>query len=490
MHESGKSDRPIVLRKPSNKGRGAPRSAEKVEERGRAEGNSGRPNRDRAQDRTSLQNALDRIRQVARRDKETSFTTLWHHVYKVDHLRVAFYGLKRETAPGTDGVTWREYEQDLETNLQDLSGRLRCGAYRAKPVRRIWIPKPDGRQRPIGVPALEDKLVQRLTAVVMGAVYEQDFLGFSYGFRPKRSQHNALDAVYVGITRRKVNWVLDMDIRGFFDAIDHEWLMKFVEHRIADRRVQRHIKKWLNAGVLEDGEHTRSERGTPQGGSISPLLANVYLHYVFDLWAHAWREQVAKGDVTIVRYADDIVMGFQHQHEAERFLQAVKARLAKFGLTLSDKKTRLLEFGRFAADNRKRRGESKPETFDFLGFTHLCGKTRNGRYQLARYTIRSRMTTALHRIKAELRRRMHAPVQQVGAWLSRVLAGYFRYFAVPGNTRRLRAFRRAIYRIWWQVLRRRSQKSRVGAVWMNALTARWLPRPRILHPYPSERLRV
>jgi group II intron reverse transcriptase/maturase len=389
-----------------------------------------------------------------------------------------------------DGTTWQEYEEDLEGNLADLSDRLKRGAYRAKPVQRIWIPKPDGRERPIGVPVLEDKLVQRLTAEVLGAVYEEDFLGFSYGFRSGRSQHDALDAVSVGITRKKVNWVLDMDIRGFFDAIDHEWLMKFVEHRIGDRRVQRHIKKWLNAGVLEEGEYSRSDKGTPQGGSISPLLANVYLHYVFDLWAHAWRKQAAEGDVIIVRYADDIVVGFQHRHEAERFREDVEARLAKFGLTLSDKKTRLVEFGRFAAKNREKRGEGKPGTFNFLGFTHICGKTRTGRYQLARYTNRSGMTTALKRIKTVLRRQMHAPVPRVGAWLTRVLRGYYQYFAVPGNLSRLRAFRQAVYRLWRQVLWRRSHKTRLNATRMGELAARWLPRPRILHPYPSERLRV
>jgi group II intron reverse transcriptase/maturase len=490
MHESGKSDRSIVPENLPNKGRGAPRPAEEGEGRGRAKGSPGRQNRDRAQDRAALQSALDRIRQVAKQDKELSFTTLWHHIYKVDHLRATFYGLKREAAPGVDGETWAAYEGDLETNLTDLSDRLKRGAYRAKPVRRTWIPKPDGRQRPIGIPTLEDKLVQRLTAEVLGAVYEQDFLGFSYGFRPGRSQHNALDAVYVGITRRKVGWVLDMDIRGFFDAIDHEWLMKFVEHRIADRRVQRHIKKWLNAGVLEEGEYSRSERGTPQGGSISPLLANIYLHYVFDLWAHAWRKQVAEGDVIIVRYADDIVVGFQRRHDAERFHTEVEARMAQFGLSLSNKKTRLLEFGRFAAKSRQKRGEGKPETFDFLGFTHICGKSRAGKYRLVRYTIRARMTKTLHRIKTVLRQRMHAPVPEVGAWLARVLAGYYRYFAVPGNSRRLQSFRHAVYRMWWQVLRRRSHKARPSARYMTALTNRWLPRPRTLHPYPSERLRV
>ena len=387
MNAGGQSDGSVVPGKSPNKGRGTPRSAEGIEGRGPAKGNPRRQNSHRAQERVRLQQALERVRQVAKKDKKAQFTALWHHVYDVGRLREVYFGLKRDSSPGVDGETWRAYGENLEANLEDLSGRLKRGAYRAKPVRRVYIPKPDGRMRPIGVPTLEDKIVQRATAAVMGAVYEADFLGLSYGFRPKRSQHNALDAVYVGITQRKVNWVLDVDIRGFFDAIAHDWLMKFIGHRITDKRVQRHVKKWLNAGVMEGGERIFPERGSPQGGSISPLLANIYLHYVLDLWARQWRQRHARGDMIIVRFADDAVFGFQHQADARRFLDELKERLLQFGLELNSDKTRLLEFGRFAAKDRQRRGEGKPETFDFLGFTHICGKTRmDGRFALQRRT--------------------------------------------------------------------------------------------------------
>lgn len=490
MNGRGKSDRLIRPKTPSNKVSGAPESAEKGEGRSLAEGNPDWQDRDRTQDREALQNALVRIRQATERDRTTRLTTLWHHVYDPRRLREAYFSLSRNAAPGVDGKTWQEYGRDLEANLADLSGRLKRGAYRAKPVERTWVPKQDGRKRPIGVPTLEDKIVQRSAAEVLGTVYEQEFLGFSYGFRPGRSQHDALDALYVGITQRKVNWVIDADIRGFFDAIDHEWMMKFVEHRIADQRVHRHIKKWLNAGVLEDGRKHHPRNGTPQGGSISPLLANIYLHYAFDVWVHSWRKKYATGDVIVVRYADDIVMGFQSRRDAERFREAMERRLSKFGLELHPDKTRLIEFGRFAADNRKGRGDRKPDTFDFLGFTHICGKTRKGRFKLVRHTIASRMTSTLHRIKAALRRAMHAPVDQVGRWLQQVMRGYYRYFAVPDNSHRLRAFHQAVYRLWRQVLRRRSQRGRVNTAWYNRLTAQWLPRPRVLHPYPNQRLRV
>ena len=323
-----------------------------------------------------LQSALERIRQVACRDKGARFTALWHHVYNVDRLREAYFSLKRNAAPGVDGETWQHYGEDLEGNLQELCTRLKRGAYRAKPVRRVYIPKADGRQRPLGVTALEDKVVQRAVVKVLNAIYESDFLGFSYGFRPGRNPHNALDALYVGIMRKRVNWMLDADIRGFFDAIDHEWLMKFVEHRIADQRVLRHIKKWLNAGVMEDGKRTQAEKGTPQGGSVSPLLANVYLHYVFDLWVHQWRKRHARGEVIIVRFADDFTVGFQYREDAERFLEELRERFQRFHLELHPEKTRLMEFGRYAAENRKRRGEGKPESFDFLGITHTCDQDK------------------------------------------------------------------------------------------------------------------
>jgi len=491
MHGRGESDRPIVPQKPSNKG-GEPPTAERVEGRGLAKENPLRQNQSiglRAA--PDWQNALERIRKAARRDKGTRFTALWHHVCDVRRLREEYFALKRDSAPGVDGQTWGQYGRNLEVNLQDLSGRLHRGAYRAKPVKRAWIPKPDGRQRPIGVPALEDKIVQRAAAKVLSAVYEADFMGFSYGFRPGRGAHDALDALAEGIATRKVNWVLDADIRSFFDTIDHEWLVKFVEHRIADRRVIRHVKKWLNAGVMEKGQRIEVEEGTPQGGSISPLLANIYLHYAFDLWADHWRRTQACGDVIVVRYADDIMVGFQHQADGERFLADLRERFRRFHLALHPDKTRLIEFGRFAATNRKRRGMGKPETFDFLGFTHSCALTRtNRKFIVLRRPIKKRMRAKLKAIHAELRKRLHDPIPEVGAWLKTVVSGWYRYYAVPLTMDVLASFRRQVYWLWRKVLQRRSQKGWVTWERMDRLAAAWLPPPRILHPYPWERLRV
>jgi group II intron reverse transcriptase/maturase len=393
--------------------------------------------------------------------------------------------MKRAAVPGIDGETWRSYGEELEENLQDLSGRLPRGAYRAKPVKRVYIPKADGRQRPLGIPVLEDKLVQRTVTEVLSCVYENDFLDFSYGYRPGRSAHDALNVLAAGIRRKKVSWVLDADIRGFFDAIDHEWLMKFVEHRIADQRVLRHIKKWLNAGVLEDGCLSWSETGTPQGGSISPLLANIYLHYAFDLWADHWRQEYARGEVIIVRYADDFVVGFQYRQDAQRFLEELRKRFAKFNLELHADKTRLIEFGRFAADNRNKRGGGKPETFDFLGFTHSCGEDRRGRFIVLRRTMRKRQIAKLKVLRRELRRRMHWPVPEVGRWLRAVLQGHYRYYAVPRNYQPMKSFRYELLRSWYRTLRRRSQKSRMNWERMDRLVKRWLPAPRIMHPYPE-----
>ena len=489
MNGSRKSDSFVVPEKPSNNGSGAPQPAEGVEGRRLTKGNPGQQNRRRTQGRGSLHNALDRIRQAARRDKQQRFTALWHHVHNGDRLEMAYKRLNRKGAAGVDRVTWQSYGEDLGERLEDLSGRLKRGAYRARPVRRVYIPKSDGRKRPLGVPTLEDKLVQSATAEVLNAVFEQDFLGFSYGFRPGRSQHNALDALTVGLKKRKVNWVLDADIRGFFDAINHEWLIRFLEHRIGDQRVIRHVKKWLKAGVLEDGKVTWEDHGTPQGGSISPLLANIYLHYVFDLWIQAWRKR-AEGDVMVVRYADDFVVGFQHRHEAERFLVELRERFARFGLELHPGKTHLIEFGRFAAENRHRRGEGKPDTFDFLGFTHVCGRTRDGDFQVIRLTVKKRFRAKLKALKAELRHRLHHPIPDVGEWLEKVVSGYYRYHAVPGNARTLWAFRFHVGRLWWRTLKRRSQRSRWNWVRMTRLIDRWLPCPRILHPYPEQRLRV
>lgn len=490
MHERGKSDRPIVPEKPPNKELGAPSSAEEVEGRGLAKGNSGEQNRDRTLDREALQSALTRIRQAAKKDKELRFTTLWHQVYDIRRLREAFLSMKKKAAAGVDGVTWQQYNENREENLLDLSERLKRGAYRAKPVRRKFIPKADGRLRPLGIPALEDKLVQGVTAEVLNAIYEEDFLGFSYGFRPGRGPHNALDAVSVGLIRRKVAYVLDADIRGFYDAVDHEWLVKFVEHRIGDERVVRHIKKWLNAGVLEDGKRMDTTVGTPQGSSVSPVLANIYLHYAFDLWAHQWRQKKARGEVIIVRYADDILMGFQHRDDAERFRQDLEERLARFKLELHPDKTRLLEFGRFATENRKKRGEGKPETFDFLGFTHICGKKKSGKFAVLRKTIRKRMTAKLKEIKEDLKSCMHQPIPIVGKWLASVLRGHFQYYGVPWNSYAISAFRLAVIRLWWQAISRRSQNGNINWQRMSRLAKNWLPTARIQHPYPEQRLRV
>ncbi len=461
-----------------------------MEGRGLAKGNPSRQTAPRTQGRAGAPSALARVREVAERDKQVRFTALLHHITDVERLRAAYFALKRDAAPGVDGETWRHYGEALEAHLADLSGRLARGAYRAKPVKRAYIPKADGRPRPLGIPTLEDKLVQRATVEVLNAIYETDFLGFSYGFRPGRCPHQALDALYAGLLTRKVNWVLDADIRGFFEAIDHGWLVKFVEHRSADRRVVRLIQKWLNAGVLEDGVRTWREEGTPQGGSISPLLANVYLHYVFDLWAQRWRKTQAHGDVIVVRYADDFIVGFQHRADAKRFLAELRERFAKFSLELHSEKTRLLEFGPFAAEHRRRAGQGKPETFNFLGFTHICGKKRNGRFTVVRQTIRKRLQAKLSEVKAELRRRLHASIPEVGRWLRSVVEGHLRYYGVPMNGPALHTFCFQVGRLWCRTLRRRSQTARITWERMRRLIRRWLPPPRITHPYPLRRLGV
>lgn len=488
MDGRGKSDRPVVPRKPPNKAE-AP-AAEVVEGRGRAEGNLREQNTPRTQGRAGVSSALERVREAARKDRQQRFTALLHHVYDVARLRAAYFAMKRDAAAGVDGETWKQYGEGLEARLQDLADRLKRGAYRARPVRRVWIPKADGRQRPLGVPALEDKIVQRAVVEVLNAIYEQDFLEFSHGFRPGRSPHHALDALAVGITKRKVNWVLDADIRGFFDTLDHEWLVKFIEHRVADRRVVRLIQKWLKAGVLEDGRRTRSEIGTVQGGSVSPLLANVYLHYVFDLWVQQWRRKRARGDVVVVRFADDFVVGFQHRQEAEQFLSELRERFARFGLELHADKTRLIEFGRYTRQNRARRGQGKPETFNFLGFAHCCGRTRKGGFTVLRKTMRKRMQAKLKEVKQELRQRMHRPVPEQGAYLRSVVRGHVRYYGVPMNGAALGVFRTAIGRLWWRILKRRSQTHHLPWQRMRKYIDRWLPPAHICHPYPLVRFAV
>jgi group II intron reverse transcriptase/maturase len=497
LESSGSNGKPQTgtKRETSDTAKGEPKAtaeekvpaAEGVEGRGLAKGNLPQQNVPRTQSRAGMPSALEWIGEVAKRDKKVRFTTLMHHVYNLETLRGAYFSLKREAAPGVDGKTWREYGEQLEENLRDLSARLKRGAYRAKPVRRVFIPKPDGRQRPLGVTACEDKLVQRALVEVLNQIYEADFLGFSYGFRPGRNPHSALDALAVGIARKKVNWVLDADIRGYFDAIDHGWLVKFVEHRIADRRIVRLIQKWLNAGVLEDGERKQSEVGTPQGGVASPLLANIYLHYVLDLWAQAWRRQ-AQGDVIIVRYADDIIVGFQYEAEARRFWTDLAKRFAKFGLELHPEKTRLLEFGRFAADLRKRHGRGKPESFDFLGFTHVCGKSREGEFVLLRLTSRKRVRRKLGEVKTELRRRLHDPIPEVGKWLRSVIQGHLNYYGVPLNYTALSGFRHRVIWHWRRALSRRSHTAHVTWARIHRLARCWLPPVRIMHPYPLHRL--
>src|SRR5215471_4806353 len=487
MYERRKSDPGVVAMRPANNAE--PSAAESVEPRTGTKGNADRQSTRQAQDWESVSQALARIRQAAKQGKKERFTSLLHHV-NVDLLRLSFFALKKDAAPGVDGLAWRDYETNLEGNLGDLHGRVQRGAYRALPSRRQYIPKADGRQRPIAICALEDKIVQRAVAVVLNAIYEEDFLGFSYGFRPKRSQHDALDALSVGINTKKVNWILEVDIRSFFDEVNRDWLARFVEHRIADPRILRLIQKWLKAGVLENGVVTDSEKGTGQGTVISPLLANVYLHYSLDLWAERWRRREATGDMIIVRYADDVVVGFEHESDARRFWEAMRARLQKFSLSLHPDKTRLVEFGRFAAASRKRRGLGKPETFDFLGFTLVCSKSRRGRFLLKRRSRRDRMKAKIKEVAGELRQRMHQSIPEQGKWLKQVVTGYFGYHAVPTNSAALVTFRDEIMARWRWVLHRRSQKSALTWTRMKKLADDWLPKPRILHPWPNQRFAV
>ncbi|MEX0802758.1 MAG: group II intron reverse transcriptase/maturase [Candidatus Binatia bacterium] len=485
MYVDGESDGRVVPTKCPNKG-GQPR-AEGREGRRPTKENIGQTTAPRTQSRNSELSDLLGVRKRARKDKRTRFTALLHHV-TVNRLRDSYYAQKREAAPGVDGVTWKEYETGLDEKLIELHGRIHLGTYRAQPSKRAYIAKADGRQRLLGIAALEDKIVQQAVVTVLNQIYEEDFVGFSYGFRPGRSQHDGLDALWVGLMRKKVNWVLDADVRGFFDNLDHGWMMKFIEHRIADRRILRLIRKWLRAGVSEEGEWTKTEVGSPQGAVASPLLANIYLHYVFDLWIEHWRKHHATGDMIVVRYADDIVAGFEHRSDAERFLREWQDRLQKFGLELHPDKTRLLEFGRNAAENRKQRGEGKPETFDFLGFTHICGTTRKtGRFIVKRKTIRKRLSAKLNELKEELRRRWHRPVVEVGKWLRSVVQGYFNYHAVPGNMDSLNSFRAQVIWRWYRALRRRSQWSRMTWERFWKLVDRWIPSAKILHPHPNLR---
>lgn len=492
-HVAGESDSSIVPKKPMNKG-SVPLPAEWVEGRELTKENAGQSLLDRTQRRNAdgtpfvpRSRGLLGVREAAQKDKKRKFTSLLHHLTPA-LLQASFFALKKQAAPGVDGETWCDYAVEFEQRIDDLHGRIHRGAYRAKPSKRLYILKPDGRRRPLGIAALEDKIVQQAARTVLECIYEQDFLGFSYGFRPGRGCHQALDALFVGITTRKVNWIIDADIRGFFDHISHEWLMKFLEQRIADKRLLRLLKKWLRAGVSEDGEWSPTKVGTPQGAVISPLYANVFLHSVLDLWIHEWRTRDATGEVTIVRYADDFVIGFREETDARRCLAALKERFATFGLALHPEKTRLIDFGRYAEERRAKRGDGPPETFDFLGFTHISGKTRRGDFTIHRKTSRKKFQAKLADLKEKISRRRHDDLAQVGAWLQRVVRGWYQYYAVPGNYTRLRQFRDAIQDRWLRTLRRRSQRGR-RLTWekFSKLCTRWLPTPKILHPYPNVR---
>ena len=482
INAAEKSDTPVVPKKLLNEA-GA---EEAVEERGVAEGNAGEAPAGRTQSRGTASKGLEGIREAAKRERRMKFTSLLHHITP-SLLVESFYELKRNAAAGVDGMTWGEYENVLYQRVHELHREIHTGAYRAQASRRVYVPKADGKLRPLGIAAVEDKIVQQAVVKVLSMIYEEDFLGFSYGFRAGRGQHDALDALYVGITSQKVGWILDADIQAFFDSIDHSWMMRFLAHRIMDRRLLRLIHKWLKAGVLEDGHRTAAEKGTPQGAVISPLLANIYLHYVHDLWAQQWRRRHATGRIMLVRYADDSVYGFERQRDADAFLAALRERLAAFGLALHPEKTRLIEFGRYAVRNRRRRGEGKPKTFDFLGFTHCCGITRKGWFKILRLTVKKRMRATLKAIREQLRRKMHQEVPGVGKWLGRVVQGYFNYFAVPGNAYRLISFRSEVCRAWRRMLLRRSQRHCLSWQRFNRLVDRYIPPYRNTHPYPDER---
>src|SRR6267154_2660151 len=485
MNGGGESYSGVVLAKHPNK-TGRP-EAEGVEGRPLTKENADQPDPCRTQSRESGTNGLERVREAAKRDGKLQFTALLHHV-TIELLRDSYLQLKKKAAAGVDGVTWEEYGQGLEERLKDLHGRVHRGAYQAQPSRRAYIPKAGGKQRPLGIAALEDKVIQHAVGKILNQIWEEDFMGFSYGFRTGRSQHDALDALYVGITRRKVNWVLDLDVRSFFDKVDHTWLIRFVEHRIGDQRIVRLIRKWLEAGVMEDGQWFETEEGTPQGSVISPILANLYLHHVLDLWVVAWRGKVARGEMIVVRYADEAMLGFQYREDAERFLKQLQERMGKFGLELHPEKTRLIEFGRYATERRAKRGEGKPETFNFLGFTHICGTSqKTGYFTVRRKTIGKRMAAKLKEIHATLRKRMHENIRGTLEWLQLVVRGYFQYHAVPGNEERLKTFLHEVRRSWLRTLRRRSQRSRW--TWKRFLERLGvlLPVIELHHPYPTER---
>jgi RNA-directed DNA polymerase len=485
MYAGEKSDEGVVPGKRSNNG-GSP-LAEVVEGRTSPKGNGGRTAAVRTQSRGAASNGLAAVRQAARQSREVRFTALLHHI-TIELLEQSYFALKRNSAPGIDGVTWQVYGENLAEKLTDLHARIHRGGYRARPARRTHIPKPDGSQRPLSILCLEDKIAQQAVASVLEAIYEADFMGISYGFRPGRGQHDALDALHAGIYRRQVNWVLDADIQGFFDAMSHDWIVRFLRHRIADKRILRLIAKWLKVGITDGNRVTRSSRGAPQGAVISPILANIYLHYAFDLWAHAWRQKRASGDVIVIRYADDIVLGIQHEREGQAFLRDLRERLRKFELALHPDKTRLIRFGRHAAEQRRKLRQGKPETFDFLGFTHFCTRSRiTGAFVIGRKTIKKRMRAQLRAIKMELRRRWHDPIAATGVWLNKVLTGHLNYYAVPLNARSVTWFFSRVKALWQQTLSRRGHRASMTWEKFTRLTDRFFPPIQILHPMPCHR---
>lgn len=487
MYAPGQSYSSIVPTTTANND-GTEPSAESDEGRELAKRNIEQANLDSAQTEKHKSRGLFGVREAALRDRKLRFTNLMHHI-SPQLLMESFDTLKRGSAAGVDGVTWHDYEVGVEDRISDLHARIHRGAYRALPSRRVWIDKTDGQKRPLGIAALDDKIVQQAVLWVIQQIYEVDFLDFSYGFRPGRSCHRALDALSVALRQRKVNWVLDADLSKFFDTLDQGWLCKFLEHRIGDRWLLRLIRKWLKAGVVDDGQWAASDKGTPQGSVISPILANVFLHYVFDLWVRWWREQPGRGDVIVVRYADDIVVGFQHQADAVAFQSDLESRFAKFGLAVNREKTRLIEFGRFAEASRRKRNEPKPETFDFLGFTHISGRTQAGKFMVKRQSIGKRMRAKLKSIGQELRRRRHDRLRETGEWLMSVVRGWYAYHAVPGNMKRLEQFVDSVKVLWLNVLRRRSDRSRWNWERFHRVVGRYFPSPRILHPYPETRFR-
>ena len=485
---AGESDRGIVPENPPNEA--AVAAEEAGEGRPRAKENAAAPHTGWTQSQGAVSQGLAGVRQAASQDPRRQFTALLHHLTPA-LLEDSFDRLQRQAAPGVDGVTWKEYEKGLRERLVDLHARVHRGGYRAQPSKRTYIPKADGKKRPLGIAALEDKIVQQAVVTILDQIYEEDFLGFSYGFRPRRGAHDALDAWTVGICRRRVIGGLDADIRGFFDNLKHEWLMEFLQHRVRDPRILRLIEKWLKAGVSEEGEWKATTVGTPQGAVISPLLANIYLHYVVDLWVAAWRKKQARGNVAVVRYADDLVFGFEHRDDAERFLEQLRERLAKFGLELHPDKTRLIAFGRDAERNGHEGKGSKPGTFDFLGFTHFCGRNRKtGYFTVRRKTTGKRLRAKLKQVGTALRTRMHEQVEATGKWLRAVVQGYLNYHAVPENRAALETFRTGVIRHWYRALRRRGQRRRLTWATFRPYIRRWIPSVRILHPYPSERFAV